>query len=101
VTIESGETIVGREAVGAYIGSMHTYLGDAHPVLKHLVIGEGIVVGEFDFVGTNTGSFEGAAPTGEELRLPYVVVYDVTESGIAELRAYLPIKKATAVFGPS
>jgi len=97
-TIESGDEIVGRKAVADYIGSMHTLLFDAHPVLKNLVIGEGIVVGEFDFVGTNTGDFEGVAATRQELRLPYVVVYDVTERGITELRAYLPVRKIMAVF---
>ena len=97
-TIESGEQIVGREAVGDFIGSMHTTLFDAHPVLKNLVVGAGIVFGEFDFVGTNTGDFEGVAATGQQLTLPYVVVYDVDERGITELRAYLPIKKIMAVF---
>ena len=97
-TIESGEQIVGREAVRDFIGSMHTTLFDAHPVLKALVVGAGIVAGEFDFVGTNTGDFEGVPATGQELRLPYVVFYDVGERGISELRAYLPVKKIMAVF---
>lgn len=97
-TIESGEQIVGREAVRNFIGSMHTTLFDAHPVIKDLVVGEGLVAGEFDFVGTNTGDYEGVAATGQELRIPYVVFYDVTESGISALRACLPITKIMAVF---
>src|SRR3954471_4329613 len=84
-TIESGEQFVGRTEVARYISSMHLTLFDAHPRLKNLVIGEGIVAGEFDFVGTNTGDFEGVPATGEELSLPYVVMYDVTEKGITEL----------------
>jgi len=97
-TIESGEEIVGREAVRDYIASMHTTLFDAHPVLRNVVFGDGIVGGEFEFVGTNTGEFEGAPPTGEELRLPYSVFYDVGDRGITALRAYLPIRKIMAVF---
>ena len=99
-TIESGDQIVGRAAVRDFIGSMHTLFHDAHPVLKKLVIGEGTVAGEFDFVGTNTGEFDGVPASGQEMRVPYVVFYDVEEDGIAELRAYLPIKKIMAVFRP-
>jgi len=98
ITMESGDQIVGREAVRDFIGSMHTTLFDAHPELRKLVIGEGVVAGEFDFVGTNTGEFEGQAATGQQLRIPYVVFYDVAEEGITELRAYLPAKKIMAVF---
>ena len=97
-TVESGEQIVGRQAVADYIGSMHLSLFDAHPELKKLVVGEGAVAAEFDFVGTNTGDFEGEAATGQEMRVPYVVVYDVSEGGISELRAYLPVRKVMAVF---
>ena len=98
VTIESGEQVVGRAAVADLIGSMHTLLFDAHPVVKSVVIGEGIVGAEFDFVGTNTGDFEGVAATREQLTVPYVVFYDVGDRGISELRAYLPVKKIMAVF---
>lgn len=97
-TVESGEQVVGRKAVADYIGSMHLSLFDAHPEVKTLVVGTGIVAVEFDFVGTNTGDFEGEVATGQELRVPYVVVYDVTERGITELRAYLPVRKIMAVF---
>lgn len=97
-TIESGEQIVGRDEVSTFIGSMHVTLFDAHPELKNLVVGPGIVAGEFDFVGTNTGDYEDVAATGQELRLPYVVFYDVTDRGITALRAYLPVKKIMAVF---
>lgn len=97
-TIESSEQIVGRAEVSTYIGSMHLTLFDAHPELKNLVVGPGIVAGEFDFVGTNTGNYEGEAATGQELRVPYVVFYDVSERGITELRAYVPVKKVMAVF---
>lgn len=97
-TMESGEQVVGRADVATYIGSMHVTLFDAHPELKNLVVGPGKVAGEFDFVGTNTGDYEGVAATGQEMRVPYVVFYDVSEQGIAALRAYLPMKKIMSVF---
>jgi predicted ester cyclase len=100
VTMESGEEIRGRNAVGEFIGSMHTLVHDAHPVLNKLVIGEGTAAREFDFVGTNTGEFEGVAATGKKLRVPYVVFYGVDEGGITELRADLPVRKILAVLRP-
>jgi len=98
VTVESGDVVTGREAVRDFIGSMHTTLFDAHPVLKNLVVGDGIVAGEFDFVGTHTGDFEGVPATGSQLALPYVVFYDVVDGRISELRAYIPVRKIMAVF---
>ena len=97
-TMESGEEISGRKAVGDYIGSMHTTLYDAHPEVKKVAIADGIVAAEFDFTGTNTGEFEGVPPTGEQLRIPYSMFYDVGDNGISHLRAYIPITRIMAVF---
>jgi SnoaL-like polyketide cyclase. len=39
----------------------------------------------------HVGDFAGVAPTGAGVRLPYSVVYDVSDGKIDQLRAYFPI----------
>jgi hypothetical protein len=58
-TVETGDRVQGREAVRDFIITLHTKLFDAHPELKSLAIGDGIVGLEADFVGTHTGEFAG------------------------------------------
>ena len=95
-TMETGDRVEGREAVRDFIITFHTKLFDAHPELKSLAIGDGIVGLEADFVGTHTGEFAGIAPTGASLRIPYAVFYDVGDDGIKALRAYMPIRQMVA-----
>ena len=95
-TMETGEQIRGREAVRDFIVALHKELFDAHPELKHVIIGDGIAALEADFVGTHTGEFAGIAPTGASLRVPYSVVYDLTDDGISALRAYMPVRQIIA-----
>jgi hypothetical protein len=47
-------------------------------------------------VGTHTGEFAGIAATSASLRVPYSVFYDVTDAGIAGLRAYMPVRQIVA-----
>ena len=95
-TMESGEQIRGREAVRDFIVALHKELFDAHPELKEVIVGDGIAALEADFVGTHTGDFAGIAPTGAPLRVPYSVVYDLTDDGISALRAYMPVRQIIA-----
>jgi steroid delta-isomerase-like uncharacterized protein len=90
-TPETGERVHGRDAVRDYIGTLHTQIFDAKPEVKNLVVADGAAVVEADFVGRHVREFAGIPPTGAMLRVPYCVVYDVTDDGIAALRAYLPI----------
>jgi predicted ester cyclase len=92
-TIETGDKIVGREAVRDYIVSMHRKIFDAHPEVRSLAIADGVAAVEADFVGIHTGEFAGLAPTGAAVRIPYSVFYDVNDEGISALRAYLPIRQ--------
>ena len=92
-TMETGEKIAGREAVRDFIVAMHRKVFDGHPEVRSLAIADAVVALEADFVGTHTGEFSGIAPTGAAVRFPYCVFYDVDESGIKALRAYLPIRR--------
>jgi steroid delta-isomerase-like uncharacterized protein len=91
-TMETGETMTGRETVRNFIVALHTEIFDAHPEFVHLAVDDGVAAAEMVFVGTHTGEFAGIPATGAEVRLPYTVFYDVTEDGITELRAYLTVR---------
>ena len=90
-TPETGERIVGRQAVRDFIIAFHRKMFDARPELKHLVVAEDAAVVEADFVGTHTGEFAGIPPTGAKVRIPYCVTYDLVNGEIVALRGYLPV----------
>ncbi len=91
-TMETGETMSGRETVRDFIVALHTRIFDAHPELVHLAADDGVAAAEIVFVGTHTGEFGGIEATGAQVRLPYTVFYDVTDDGITALRVYISIR---------
>ncbi|WP_150308235.1 ester cyclase [Planctomonas psychrotolerans] len=91
-TMETGDTMRGRDAVRSFIVALHTRMFDAHPEMRHLAVGDGVAAVEMVFVGTHIGDFGGVPASGSRVRLPYTVFYDVTEAGITELRAYVSIR---------
>ncbi len=100
-TIDTGEQITGRTAVRDHILLLHTQLFDAGPEIRSLTVADGRAVLEADFVGVHTGEFAGIAPTGARVRVPYCVVYDLTDQGITALRAYLPLQRLVGQLQPA
>jgi predicted ester cyclase len=94
--MEDGEQVHGRDAVRDAIVGMHAQAFTAHPELRRLLVGDGAAVLEAVFVGTHTGDFAGIPATGVEVRLPYVVAYDVADDSITALRAYISTTKLRA-----
>ncbi|MEP6651133.1 MAG: nuclear transport factor 2 family protein [Lapillicoccus sp.] len=92
-TTETSDTVRGREAVRDFIVAFHTQTFEASMDVKALTVCDGHATLEADFVGQHAGEFAGIAATGARLRVPYCVCYDVDDSGITALRAYLPIAK--------
>jgi len=90
-TLETGEQVRGRDAVRDYIVSLHTQIFDAKPEVKNVIVADGAALVEADFVGTHIRDFAGIPATGTKLRVPYCVVYGVSDDGITALRAYMPI----------
>jgi predicted ester cyclase len=90
-TMETGEVIHGREAVRDFIVALHSQLFDATPELGKVYVGDGSAALEALFVGKHTAEFAGIPATGEEVRLPYAVCYDVSNGKIDALRGYFPI----------
>jgi steroid delta-isomerase-like uncharacterized protein len=95
-TMENGQKIRGREAVRDFIVALHTQLFDARPELRSVAIADGTAALEADFVGVHIGEFAGIPATGADVRVPYSVFYDVSDKGITELRAYMPLRQLVA-----
>ncbi len=90
-TMETGDQVVGRDAVRDFIVGFHTVAFDAHPQLVDMVAGDGTAFLEARFVGRHIGDFAGVPATGAEVDVPYCVAYAVAGGHITELRAYMPI----------
>jgi steroid delta-isomerase-like uncharacterized protein len=91
VTTETGDEVRGRDAVRDFITAFHTQMFDASPEVRKVVVSDGAAALEADFVGTHIGEFAGVPPTGLKVRLPYAVVYDLSDGQITALRAYIPL----------
>lgn len=91
-TVETGDTISGREAVREFIVALHTQLFEAQPEVVRVAIDDGVAALEAVFVGTHIAEFAGVEPMSASVRLPYTVFYDVTDEGISELRAYISVR---------
>jgi predicted ester cyclase len=90
-TMETGDEVVGQEAVRDFIVAFHTQLFDARPELVNLLVGDGTALLEARFVGIHTGEFAGVPQTGAQVDVPYCVAYDISDGLITALRGYLPI----------
>jgi predicted ester cyclase len=90
-TMETGEVIQGRDAVRDFIVALHSQLFHASPELGNVYIGDGSAALEAVFVGKHIAEIAGIAATGDEVRLPYAVCYDVSDGHIDALRGYFPM----------
>ena len=72
---------------------------DAKAETKSMIVGQGIAALEADFVGRHIGEFAGVPPTGKEVRVPLVVIYDLRDGQIVEGRVYFEIPAFLAQVG--
>lgn len=93
--VGTDQRAVGREAAVRQMRDMHERTFDAHIEVKSLLVDDDKAAVEADFVGTHIGEFAGIAPTGREVRVSYVVVYDLRGDQIRELRIYFPMALLT------
>ena len=86
---ETGQRITGRAAVIDFVRALHVRMGDLRT--RTYIVGEGAAMIEGDCMPSGVAD----TPGGDELkeRLPYVVVYDLTPSGITGMRLYMPITR--------
>jgi predicted ester cyclase len=89
----------GPEAAEQTIRFLHEGAFDAEPEIANLVVGEHGAAAEAFFVGTHTGEFSGVSATGNAVRVPYSVFYDVDDDKITALRIYMPMDQLLAQIG--
>lgn len=79
----------GHAAIG---GMMRAFYGEifteAHAEPRSLVASENAVVAEFVFHGKNTGSLNGAPPTGKTVAVPMIAVHEIAGGKIQHTRLY-------------
>ena len=90
-TMETGDEVVGADAVADYIRVFHTVLFDAEPRVRSLVVAGDFACLEADFVGRHTAEFAGIPPSGADVDVAYCVTYGLSDAGITWLRVYLPL----------
>lgn len=83
------EPLRGRAAIGALLGAFYgEWFTEAHAEPRGLVAGDTAVVAEFVFHGKNTGSLNGAPPTGKVVAVPMIAVYEIAGGKIQHTRLY-------------
>ena len=86
----------GAEAAEQAIRFLHETAFDAKPQLINLVVDEHGAAAEAVFVGTHTGEFAGMQASGNAVRVPYSVFYEVQGDKITALRIYMPMDQLVA-----
>jgi predicted ester cyclase len=91
----------GAQAAEETIRFLHETAFDAEPEITKLVVGDHSAAAEAWFVGTHTGDFLGVSATGNSIRVPYSVFYDVEADKITAVRVYMPMDQLLQQLGRS
>jgi steroid delta-isomerase-like uncharacterized protein len=86
----------GAEAAEQAIRFMHEIAFDAAPEVANVLVDDHGAAAEATFVGTHIGEFAGIPATGNAIRVPYSVFYDVDGGRITALRIYMPMDQLVA-----
>ena len=86
----------GAEAAEQAIRFLHETAFDAKPELINLVVDEHGAAAEAVFVGTHTGEFAGMQASGNAVRVPYSVFYELEGDKITALRIYMSMDQLVA-----
>src|SRR5215212_6641397 len=89
----------GAQAAEQAIRFLHETAFDAGPEIANLVVDDHGAAAEAFFVGTHTGNSSGVSATGNPVRVPYSVFYDVDDDKIKALRIYMPMDQLLAQIG--
>jgi predicted ester cyclase len=92
----TGQQTRGAEAAEQAIRFLHHVAFDARPEIANIMVGDRGAAAEAMFVGRHVGEFAGVAATGNAIRVPYSVFYDVSDGRIAALRVYMPMDQLIA-----
>ena len=86
----------GAEATEQAIRFLHKLAFDARPELVNVLVDENGASAEAIFAGTHIGEFAGIGATGNAVRVPYSVFYDVADDRITALRIYMSLEQLVA-----
>jgi predicted ester cyclase len=86
----------GAEAAEQAIRFLHETAFDAKPEVLNLVVDEHGAAAEAVFVGTHTGEFAGMKASGNAVRVPYSVFYELEGDKITALRIYMSMEQLVA-----
>jgi steroid delta-isomerase-like uncharacterized protein len=89
----------GPEAAEQMIRFMHEIAFDARPEITNLIAGDTGAAAEVIFAGTHIGEFAGVPASGQSVRVPYSVFYDVLDGKITALRLYMPLDELLRQIG--
>jgi predicted ester cyclase len=89
----------GARAAEDAIRYLHEIAFDAAPEVANLLADDRGGALEAVFVGSHIGEFAGVGATGNEVRVPYSVFYDVDADKITALRIYMGMDQLLAQIG--
>jgi predicted ester cyclase len=78
----------GREAIGRLVHSFYHGVFEAQYNLKDMLIADGQACFEAETIGRLRSEFVGIAPSGEEVHVPFCVVYELENDLITQGRIY-------------
>ncbi len=94
--VGTGQRSRGAEPAEQAIRSLHEVAFDAAPEVANVLVDDHGAAAEATFVGTHIGEFSGIPATGNPVRVPYSVFYDVDGGTITALRIYLAMDQLVA-----
>lgn len=87
--MSTGEEARTPEGVLGLLNHFYREAFDARAETNNVIIGDGKAMVEGHVVGTHIGEFAGVPPTGNEIRVPICVSYDLENDKIQRARIYL------------
>ena len=89
----------GSEAAEQMIRFMHQVAFDARPEISNLVADDAGAAAEAVFEGTHIGEFAGVPASGQRVRVPYSVFYELRDGKITALRLYMSLDELVRQIG--
>jgi steroid delta-isomerase-like uncharacterized protein len=87
----TGDEHRGREGVRQMLNYIYHVAFDADAEVKNAIFADGKAVVEFDFIGKHIGEFAGIPASGQSVRVPLCVVYDLPQGMITRGRVYFEV----------
>lgn len=97
----SGMRWVGPSAIGGMLEWFYAVAFEAHLEDRRLIVDGDSGVLEATFVGVHRGEFAGVPGTGRAMRIPMVVIYDLSGGLIVGARIYFSVASFLAQAGPA